>query len=194
MSPSLRPQESVERVGVTVTFLRLDAPPAGPAPGFPSGAEVRARPDCTVAEYRALYDGVGEDYCWWLRRVMPDHEIEALLRAPAVVIHVLYVDDRPAGFHELDRSPWPVININYFGLLPHAIGLGLGRAFLRHAIDTAFGFGAKALTVNTCTADHPRAMPNYLRAGFRRVRAVEEVWQVPTRLGLRIPRQLRLPG
>jgi GNAT superfamily N-acetyltransferase len=179
--------EPVVRVGVTVTFLRLDAPPADPAPKFPAGVTVRVRPDCTVAEYRALYDGVGADYCWWLRRVMPDRQLEAMLRAPAVLIHTLHIADRVSGFHELDRSPWPTMNINYFGLLPHAVGQGLGYGFLRHAVDTAFGFGAKAVTVNTCTADHPRALPTYLRAGFKPVRAVDEVWQVPQRLGLRIP-------
>jgi hypothetical protein len=48
------------------------------------------------------------------------------------------------------------------------------------------------MTVNTCTADHPRALPNYLAAGFARLRTVREVWQVPHRLGLNIPPRLRL--
>ena len=183
--------EPVVRVGVTVTFLRMDQPPAEPAPPFPAGARGRVRPDCTVAEYRALYDGVGADYCWWLRRVLSDQELSAMLRTPAVLIHVLEYDGKPAGFHELDRSAWPIMNLNYFGLLPHAVGRGLGYPFLRHAVDAAFGLGAKALTVNTCTADHPRALPNYLRAGFSRLRSVEEIWQVPERLGLRIPAKLR---
>ncbi len=182
--------EPVMRVRVTVTFLRLDAATAEPAPKFPPNVAVRVRPDCTVAEYRALYNGVGGDYCWWLRRVMPDQELEALLRAPAVLIHTLHRNGRVAGFHELDRSPWPTMNINYFGLLPNAVGKGLGYPFLRHAVDTAFGFGAKTVTVNTCTADHPRALPIYLRAGFKPVRAVEEVWQVPRRLGLAVPPSL----
>jgi hypothetical protein len=43
------------------------------------------------------------------------------------------------------------------------------------------------LTVNTCTADHPRALPNYLKAGFRKLRTVHEEWPVPVSLGLRIP-------
>ena len=169
---------------VRVTFLRMDALPAGPAPPWPEPVEVAYRPDCTVAEYRALYDGVGAAYCWWLRRVMPDRELEMLLRAPAVRITELRVGGRVAGFHELDRTGWPAMNLSYFGLMAHALGRGLGRAFLRHAIDSAFGLGAKALTVNTCTADHPRALPNYLAAGFKPVRSVDEVWDVPTRLGL----------
>ena len=65
-------------------------------------------------------------------------------------------------------------------------------ASLRAAIDAAWGMGARGVTVNTCTADHPRALPSYLRAGFRPVRAVREIWDVPTRLGLVIPDHLRL--
>jgi hypothetical protein len=41
--------------------------------------------------------------------------------------------------------------------------------------------------VNTCDADHPRALPGYLRAGFRPLRNVREHWPIPLRLGMRIP-------
>ena len=50
--------------------------------------------------------------------------------------------------------------------------------------------GRPAVTVNTCTADHPRALPAYVSAGFQRLRTVREVWPVPTRLGLTIPPHL----
>jgi GNAT superfamily N-acetyltransferase len=76
--------------------------------------------------------------------------------------------------------------------MPHAIGHGAGRALLRHAIDAAWAEAPRALTVNTCTADHPRALPNYQAAGFRILRTVREVWPVPNRLGLRIPDRLRV--
>ena len=46
------------------------------------------------------------------------------------------------------------------------------------------------MTVNTCTADYPRALPTYLRAGFRTLRQVRELWNVPLRLGMRIPERL----
>lgn len=179
--------EPTTRVPVRVTFLRMDAPPREPALAWPEPVEIVHRRDCTVAEYRALYETVGADYCWWLRRTMTDRDLEVLLKSPAVRITVLHVGGLVAGFHELDRSAWPMVNISYFGLLSHAIGRGLGRAFLRHAVDTAWGFDARAITVNTCTADHPRALPTYLAAGFNVVRTVDEVWDVPNRLGLNIP-------
>lgn len=178
---------STAPVQVEVTFLRMERPPADPPAALPPGVDVVAVPRCTVAFYRYLYDTVGRDYCWWLRRTLPDDRIEAILRDPSVSIHVLYVDGEPAGFHELERRWDGTANLSYFGLMPHAVGQGMGRAFLRHAIDTAWAGPCGVLTVNTCTADHPRALPNYIASGFRIIRRVREDWPVPTNLGLKIP-------
>jgi hypothetical protein len=184
--------EPVVRVGVTVTFLRMDHAPEEKAPPIPAHAQVVRVAEPSVAFYRYLYDTVGAPHVWWLRRVMPDDELAALLRSPGLVIMVLYVGGEPAGFYELDARPWPDVNLSYFGLLPNAVGTGLGYAFLRQAVDGVWRQGARGMTVNTCTADHPRALPTYLRAGFRTVRQVREVWNVPVRLGLRIPEHLKL--
>jgi GNAT superfamily N-acetyltransferase len=182
--------EPVARVTVTVTFLRMDRPPAAPSPGLPSDHQVVRVEKPTVGFYRYLYDTVGADYVWWLRRTMSDGELAALLRDPAVSINVLYNGGQPAGFYELDGRGWPDMNLSYFGLMPHAIGTGVGFPFLRHAVDTVWREGPRGMTVNTCTADHPRAMPTYLRAGFRTLRQVRELWNVPLRLGMRIPERL----
>ena len=179
-------------VAVEVTFLRMDRPPEGPRPASPPGASVVVAERCTVGFYRYLYDGVGRRHVWWLRRTLADERLAGILGDPANSIHVLMHQGEPAGFYELDRRNRPVVNLSYFGLFPHAIGRGMGRALLRHAAETAWAGGAtRAMTVNTCTADHPRALPNYIAAGFRPVRAVREVWQVPERLGLPIPERLK---
>jgi GNAT superfamily N-acetyltransferase len=102
------------------------------------------------------------------------------------------VKGEPAGFYELDHGHAPLVNLSYFGLLPWALGKGLGYALLHHAIFTAWQGRCTALTVNTCTADHPRALPNYLKAGFRKLRTVREEWPLPVSLGLRIPQHLLL--
>ncbi len=184
--------ENTTRIGVTVTFMRMDQPPAEPAPKLPEGVTVERFSWCSVEQYRRLYNTVGAPYVWWLRRIMSDRELTLLLRHPAISIHVVSVNGVEAGFYELDTSHWPAVNLSYFGLMPHAVGKGFGFAFLRHAVDTGFAMGAKAMTVNTCTADHPRALPAYLRAGFRQVRQVREVWDVPVRLGLVIPDRLKI--
>jgi GNAT superfamily N-acetyltransferase len=183
--------ESVDRVAVTVTFLRMDKPPAEHTPALPPTMSLVRLRAPTVAFYRYLYNTVGAEYLWWLRRAMADHELKALLGERAISIHTLYEGGEPAGFFELDRRPWPDINLSYFGLMPRAIGAGLGFGFLRAAVDEVWGSGARGMLVNTCTADHPRALPTYIRAGFKPVRQVRELWNVPKRLGLKIPNHLR---
>jgi GNAT superfamily N-acetyltransferase len=92
----------------------------------------------------------------------------------------------------LDATSWPYINLSYFWLMPHAVGRGLGAAFLQHAIANAWSGPIRGMTVNTCTADHPRALPAYERAGFRRTRVIKEVWSIPHRLGFTIPDHLKV--
>ena len=182
---------SVQSVAVTVTFMRMDHPPLTARPPSPAAFDTPRLSAPTVAFYRYLYNTVGADYVWWLRRAMSDRDLLALLRDPGVSIHVAYLDGEPAGFFELDARYNGNVNLSYFGLMPHAIGSGAGPGFLRQAIDAAWSSGPRTVTVNTCTADHPRAMPNYIRAGFRVLRSVKEVWEVPVRLGLTIPAHLR---
>ena len=184
--------QPVTRIAVTVTFLRMDRPPADPARPLPNDTTLLRLPRPSVPFYRYLYGTVGAPYVWWLRRTIPDQVLAGVLADPDLAVHVLYRDCEPIGFFEIDARNRPTVNLSYFGLMPAATGAGLGTAFLRSAIDAAWSMGAGAVTVNTCTADHPRALPSYLRAGFRPMRAVREVWDVPNRLGLVIPDHLRL--
>ena len=183
------PGSGTARVAVTVTFLRMDARPL-PGPALPADTSLVLLERCSVPFYRYLYGTVGGDYVWWLRRTLADATLAGLLAEPGVSVHVLYRGGEPAGFFELDRRARPTVNLSYFGLLPHAVGQALGSAFLAAAVQTAWVPGTSALTVNTCTADHPRALPAYQRTGFRVIRRVDEVWEVPRHLGLRIPAHL----
>ena len=188
----MRREEPCETIAVTVTFLRMETPPYVVGPAIPAAARMERVTSPTVGFYRYLYNNVGADYVWWLRRITPDAELAQLLDDPSVEIHVLYMDGEPAGFFELDARYAGTVNLSYFGLLPHVIGTGVGPAFLRQAIDAAWRIGPRIVTVNTCTADHPRALPNYLRAGFKPIRSVQEIWDVPMHLGMRIPDHLRV--
>ncbi len=184
--------EPTDRAVVTVVFLRMNHRPPAASLVLPDNAELR-RERLDVPAYRALYDDVGAQWLWWLRRVMPDDALARHLASPTVAIHVLYLDGAAAGFFETDAGPWPDVNLNYFGLLPGMIGKGLGRKLLKAAIDSVFDSASalRGMTVNTCSADHPQALPNYLAAGFTEIRRVRETWDIPRRLGLTVPAQLR---
>jgi GNAT superfamily N-acetyltransferase len=170
----------------------MDQAPTDPAPALTPNFQVIRLQAPSVPFYRYLYNTVGADYLWWLRRTTPDEELAALLRDKAVAIYTLYANGEPAGFFELDARTWSDVNLSYFGLMPGWLGNGNGYAFLRYAVDEVWRTRAKGMTVNTCTADHPRALPNYLRVGFRVVRQVQETWSVPNSLNMRIPSRLKL--
>jgi GNAT superfamily N-acetyltransferase len=50
--------------------------------------------------------------------------------------------------------------------MPEFIGQGLGKYFLRWAVERAWEYRPRRLWLHTCTLDHPAALPNYLKAGF----------------------------
>ena len=183
------------RIAVDVTFLRMGRRPEETAPILPPGCAILHVPSPSVGFYRYLYGTVGHDYCWWLRRAASDEELAGLLADSRISLHVLYHQAEPGGFFELDSRYGGEVNLSYFGLMPHLVGQRLGTAFLRAAIDEAWsrvlprpGLGIR---VNTCTADHPRALGCYLRAGFKPIRTVRELWTIPDHLGLPIPARLR---
>jgi GNAT superfamily N-acetyltransferase len=180
------------RIAVNVTFLRMDQPPRDPAPPLPASDSIVTLSAPTTAFYRYLYATVGAPYCWWLRRVTPEDKLATLLADSGISLHVLYRDGEPGGFYELDARGGTDVNLAYFGLMPHLVGKGIGPAFLRAAVDAAWMLEPAYVRVNTCTADHPRALPTYLRAGFRPQRTVREVWDIPNALGLDIPSHLRV--
>ncbi|MBR0559081.1 GNAT family N-acetyltransferase [Neokomagataea sp. TBRC 2177] len=167
------------RLDVDVTFLELlrggtDVPP------LPEGLVLTRLAPSAVGLYRRLYRDVGAAYCWWMRRKMPEDALAALLSDPERFIMVLH--DRqgaPLGFYELHHVSLMVSEIAYFGLLPCAIGHGLGRFLLERAVAHAFCLGVSKLEVNTCTLDHPRALPNYKKVGFQVTRVIRERWDVP---------------
>lgn len=184
----LKPKGTSTRLAVDVTFLETSS--SRPFPIVPEGYSLsRVTGSEAVSLYRFLYTGVGEEYCWWMRRSMPEAELAKILHNPAVHFMVLHdASGNPVGFYELDLRQGGDANLAYFGLLPQAMGRGLGRVLLDHAIARAFGTGSWRLRVNTCTLDHPHALPNYRRAGFVIRYVVAETWDVPDEY---VPERLR---
>ena len=155
-------------VEVTVTYLEMLEPPTAPVPPPPPGVEVRHVRAPSVEYYRHLYDMVGHTWYWADRLDVSDAALRELLEDPRVEVHVLIVDGREAGYAELDRAEPGEVRLMYFGLAPGFIGRGLGRWFLAWAVARAWSLGPKRVWVDTCTLDHPRALPGYEAAGFRR--------------------------
>ncbi|MFO1143179.1 MAG: GNAT family N-acetyltransferase [Amaricoccus sp.] len=166
-----------DRVEVVITFLAMEGRPAYPRPHLPLGpvsALIAAeRPPAWY--FLDLYDAVGREYDWTDRREDPRDVLEAFLHDPAVTLYTFVRAGWPHGFFVLDAREPAVCNLAYFGLVPEAIGRGLGSFLLYTAVHMAWDRpGIERLTVNTNTLDHPRALPLYQKAGFVPVRRASE--------------------
>jgi GNAT superfamily N-acetyltransferase len=84
--------------------------------------------------------------------------------------------DEPAGYFELREHDDRSVEIAYFGLLPDFIGRGWGKYLLTRAAEAAWQLKPSRIWLHTCTLDHPAALPNYLKRGFRAVR--EETYEI----------------
>jgi ribosomal protein S18 acetylase RimI-like enzyme len=162
-------------IDVVITYMEMTAPPTRPTVPLPPGKHALLRVENpTIAFYRFLYNTVGEQWLWTDRRRMSDEKLLSLVDHPEVELYVLYTGGQPSGFVELDRRPKPQLAFAYFGLMNEFIGRGLGKYLLNWAVDQAWSYGPEKLTVDTCTLDHPRAIGEYQRAGFRPVKQVQK--------------------
>ncbi|GAB4169281.1 MAG: hypothetical protein OHK0024_04820 [Thalassobaculales bacterium] len=166
------PSAAIPQVETVVTYLQMTARPTRPTVPLPAGPRlsVQRAVQPPLPFYRFLYNTVGADWDWTVRRSMSDEALAAIIHDPLVEVFVLSVDGAPGGYCELDRrreaTPGAGIEIAYFGLLPWAVGRGLGWWFLNWAVDQAWSYNPARVWLHTCDLDHPRALPNYQRAGF----------------------------
>jgi len=163
------------QIDVTRTYLEMTSPQD--LRGFstvPAGVRLDRLEQCPVSLFRFLYAEVGRQFYWRDRLVWTDDQIEQYLGGP-VWVWVLYQGRAPAGYFELKRHDDGSIEVAYFGLLSHAIGRGLGTLLLTRAVEEAWKLGPTRVWLHTCTLDHPSALPNYVKRGFRPTRT--EVYQ-----------------
>ena len=150
---------------VTVSFLELVAPPPH-GKHLPAGCTVSNAPGICVKLYRHLYETIGLDYLWVERLRMSDARLEARIHAADTEIHLLRQDGRAIGFAEVTFEAYPDVELIHFGLIPDAMGKGLGRAFLQHVIGVTWTRFPDRVLVQTSTLDHPAALCLYQSCGF----------------------------
>lgn len=149
----------------TVYYLRMDANPHYHLQQPANTAIKEIGKPVSVEEYRKYYSNAGKDYHWLDRLVMPAEELHALINAPNNFLFVLFCNNEETGYVELLKEN-QFVELQYFGLFPLGIGKGLGKYFLQWAIKKAWSFNPEWLQVNTCSLDHPAALPLYKKCGF----------------------------
>lgn len=164
-----------EPIAVTVTFLEMSAPPSSypPLPHNRPVALLKAR-DMPAHFYRYLMDRIGRKWHWVNALRMSDAELTEKLAEESRDIRVLHLDGVPVGMFEVAPQGPDAVELVYFGLTEAATGQGLGRWFLGAAIEAAWSTGPDRVTVQTCTLDHPAALPLYQKMGFSPVAQVKE--------------------
>jgi GNAT superfamily N-acetyltransferase len=150
-------------LGTVVTYLEMRHPPRPrPMPESPLRLVRWARVE--PEKYRLLFERVGSPWLWYSRLLMDD---ETLLANVAEVHAVVDRAGIEVGMMELDfRQPGECL-IRFLGLVPELAGKGHGRWLFSQLLMLAWRKGVERVHVNTCSLDHPAALPSYLRAGFR---------------------------
>ena len=167
-------------VGAVVTYLEMTEPPAArPLPASPLRLERWPAPD--PERYRALFRKVGARWLWYSRLVMDD---ERLRREMAEVHAVIDESNAEAGLLELDFRTEGECLIRFLGLVPELAGRGHGGWLFAQTLALAWRPGVERVHVNTCTLDHPAALPAYLRAGFTACKRAFESFPDPRLAGL----------
>jgi len=166
-------QPAGTEVPYTVTWLEMTSRPSYGFPPQPIGqAASLLKADAPPNWYfLSLYDAVGRDYAWEDAHHRDPEELAEWLTHEKVSLYTLMAKGWPQGFFMLDAREEGVTDLAYFGLVPEAIGMGLGKFLLQTAILTAWDAdGTERVTVNTCTLDHPRALGAYQKQGFSPIR------------------------
>lgn len=167
--------KGVEPIDVTVTFLEMTAP-LGHYPPLPYNRNVallKAR-GVPTHYYRYLIDRIGRKWHWVNALRLSDETLADKLAEPSRDIHVLHIDGVPAGMFEVAPHEDDTVELVYFGMMDHATGQGIGRWFLGAALQHAWARKPAAVRVQTCTLDHPAALPLYQKMGFNPVGQVRE--------------------
>lgn len=160
-------KKAPEPVPTTVTFLEMHAEPLlnVPPPAKQIALIKASKPPVHYIRY--LYDTVGADYLWIDRKRISDNDLAAAVHHEQYETYVLFCEGSPAGFFELDARNMPEIELAYFGMFPEVAGMGLGKYLLAQAIKIAWSHNPTRFHVETCTLDHPAALPLYQKCGFK---------------------------
>ena len=169
-----------EKYEMVVTYLAMHQPPEFDL-NPPSHLNVTMMDlhNPPVHYYRYLYNTIGADYDWVDLKLLSDEQLKDQITAPGNTISVAHVNGCPAGYFELNAADPEMTWLAYFGIMPEYIGKGLGKWLLKTAINKAWASSPKALHVETCTLDHPSALPLYKSLGFEPYASKDKVTIVP---------------
>lgn len=115
------------------------------------------------------YRRVGGDWGWTDRLKRSEKEWREYVESEGLETWIASFEGKECGYFELSREDEGV-RIALLGLDPEFVGKGLGASLLSAALERAWAGDTRRVFLDTCGKDHPNALPNYLRHGFRIIR------------------------
>jgi GNAT superfamily N-acetyltransferase len=171
------------QIGAVVTYLEMtDRPRPRPIPASP--LRMKAWPDVTPDQYRLLFERVGGRWLWFSRLRMDDKTLAAQICELHAILDRNGVE---VGMVELDFGAAGECLIRFLGLVPELAGKGHSEWLFAQTLMLAWRKGVRRVHVNTCTLDHPAALPSYLKAGFKAYKRAFESFSDPRLLDV-LPR------
>lgn len=148
-----------------VTQLEMTAAEQlNPAPAVDG---VALEPTAAGPEIRDLHVRIGTPYRW-PSASRSTEDWATWLAEPDRQYRLIEYRGDVAGAADVEPQPGGDVEITTFGLLPEFVGKGLGGYALTLVVADAWALpGARRVWLHTSTLDHPNALPNYLRRGFR---------------------------
>eukprot|EP00903_Cladosiphon_okamuranus_P002114 g2112.t1 len=173
------------KVAFVVTYLEMLQSPAEPLAKPRSDVTLERWTSPDVASYRRLFKAIGEDWIWFSRLEQDEAVLANTLSEPARELYQPMKDGKSFGTLELDYANPEEPVVAYFGLVPGAIGGGLGRWLMGQAVEMAWARPqTKRLWLHTCTGDSPQAIHFYQSCGFKPYKRAIEVADDPRLKGL----------
>jgi GNAT superfamily N-acetyltransferase len=161
------------------TYLEMKVLPQRKLLPFATDLSLVPVGEMPIAQYRSHFKAVGENLLWFSRLLMSDEKLKSVLANPAIDSYVFQRGNQMLGLLELNFEDRANCELAFFGLVPDAVGSGLGRMLMDEAIRRAFAKPTERLWLHTCTLDHPAALPFYLRSGFTPYARMVEIHDDP---------------
>jgi GNAT superfamily N-acetyltransferase len=160
----------------TVTYLEMTALSELRASRPATGVALELA-DGSSPLIRLVQARIGEPYSW-TSASRSDEDWAEWLSHPLRQYWFIKYETEIAGIADFELQPGGEVEITTFGLLPEYVGRGLGGYALTLAVQQAWeaepggAESVRRIWLHTSTFDHPNALANYERRGFRPFRTV----------------------
>ncbi|MDI2129032.1 GNAT family N-acetyltransferase [Yinghuangia seranimata] len=155
----------------TITYVEMTAE-ADLRPSAPVAGLVLEQLDGGAPLIAPTLAGIGGPYGWKSASRTEEDWAAWFAGNPDRRFWLLSWQGKPAGLVIYDVRNGSEVEIETFGLLPEFVGKGLGGYALTLGIERAWRQLPEVSRVwlHTSSKDHPNALPNYQRRGFRAFR------------------------